>query len=201
MSNVNESPNHFIVLDAVSRGVKNVDKLSRVTKINNKAEVELIVNDLISQRLIITIEKKGLLGRKKIELGITDTGQRLLDSKKAELEKQQERMQQLYNDGDTEQLQSYMDSNRLWMPMMLFSGIMDMMFFMSMMSMMGMALSPLETGLVGGAATDWTDYGSAAANDNDGGSGSSSGGDAGAGHTDSGGFDMGGNFGGGDISF
>ena len=31
----NESPNHFMVLDAVSRGTNNVDKITRVTKLQN----------------------------------------------------------------------------------------------------------------------------------------------------------------------
>ena len=65
MSNVkiNESPNHFIVLDAIGRGLKSFDKIAKVTRLD-KAQVELILNDLIEQRLVIRTEKKGLLGRK-----------------------------------------------------------------------------------------------------------------------------------------
>jgi hypothetical protein len=37
------------------------------------------------------------------------------------------------------------DNNRSWMPFMLFSGIMNVLFFTSMMSMMGMALNPMES--------------------------------------------------------
>jgi hypothetical protein len=37
------------------------------------------------------------------------------------------------------------DNNRSWIPFMLFSGIMNVLFFTSMMSMMGMALNPMET--------------------------------------------------------
>jgi hypothetical protein len=192
MSNARESPKHFMVLDAISRGIKNVDKVSRVTKIN-KDEVKLIVNDLISQRLIISTEKKGFLGKKKAELGITSTGQRLLDAKKAELERQWQQMQQWYNNGNTTQLQSYIDDNRMWMPMMLFSGIMNMMFFTSMMSMTGMALSPMETGLADDG--DGTSTSVAAGDDGGGDTGS-----ADASNTDSGGFDMG-DFSGGDFSF
>ena len=57
------SPNHFIVLDAVSRGINNIDKISRVSKLS-KAEIEQIVNDLVFQRLVIRNEKRGFLGRK-----------------------------------------------------------------------------------------------------------------------------------------
>ena len=144
---INESPNHFIVLDAIGRGLKTIDKIAKVTRLD-KAQIELIVNDLIGQRLVLRTEKKGLLGR-KIELTISHTGLQLLNTKKQELEKQWEQIQQWQNNGQTQQLQGYMDNNRMWIPMMLFSGIMNAMFFMSMMSMLGMAMSPDESGIVG----------------------------------------------------
>ena len=186
MSNirVNESPNHFIVLDAIARGMKTVDKIAKVTRLN-KAEIELIVNDLAAQRLVIGEEKKKFLGGKKMEFVISHTGLQLLNAKKLELEKQAQQIQQWYQGGQTQQLQSYMDSNRMWIPMMLFSGIMNAMFFMSMMSLMGMALSPAETGFAGDTGSD-----AGAATD---GSGGDAGGDAGGG-------DFGGDFGGGDFS-
>ncbi|MGI0023927.1 MAG: MarR family transcriptional regulator [Nitrososphaera sp.] len=181
MSNVrvNESPNHFMVLDAIARGIKNVDKIAKVTKLS-KTEVELIANDLVAQRLVIQQEKKSFLGGRKIEFSISHTGMQLLSAKKMELEKQAQQIQQWYQNGNTVQLQTYMDSNRMWIPMMLFSGIMNALFFMSMMSLMGMALSPAETGFAGdgGGAAD----GGAGAD----GSGGDSGGDFGG--------DMGGDF-------
>ncbi len=190
MSNVrvNESPNHFMVLDAIARGIKTVDKIAKVTRLN-KPEVELIVNDLVTQRLVISEERKKLLGGKKIEYSISHTGMQLLNAKKLELEKQAQQIQQWYQGGQTQQLQSYMDSNRTWIPMMLFSGIMNAMFFMSMMSLMGMALSPMETGFAGDTSAG-TDGGTAAD-----GSGGDGGGDAGGGDFG------GGDFGGGDFSF
>jgi hypothetical protein len=190
---INESPNHFIVLDAIGRGLKTIDKIAKVTRLD-KAQIELIVNDLIGQRLVLRTEKKGLLGR-KIELTISHTGLQLLNTKKQELEKQWQQIQQWQNNGQTQQLQGYMDNNRMWIPMMLFSGIMNAMFFMSMMSMLGMAMSPDESGIVG-------DEGSGTAADSgdspgveDGGAGADGGAAA-----DSGG-DFGGDFGGGDFSF
>ena len=57
----NESPNHFMVLDAIGRGMKTADKISAVTRLD-KTEVELILNDLALQRLVNRIEKKGFLG-------------------------------------------------------------------------------------------------------------------------------------------
>ena len=70
--NVNESPNHFIILDAIARGITNISKIAKVTKINDDAEVELIVNDLLTQRLIMKSEIRGFLGRKKTEVRITE---------------------------------------------------------------------------------------------------------------------------------
>ena len=148
-SKFDESPNHFIVLDAISRGISNMDKISSASKLDN-GEVELIVNDLLTQRLIVKTERKGLIFRKKkLELGITDIGMKLLNAKKEELEQKKQQMQQSYNSGDGTQLQSYMDANRMWMPMMLFSGIMDMMFFTSMMSFMGLGINPMENAMMG----------------------------------------------------
>jgi predicted transcriptional regulator len=175
-----------MVLDAIARGIKTVDKIAKVTRLD-KAEVELIVNDLVTQRLIIGAEKKKLFGGTKMEYSISHTGMQVLNTKKVELEKQAQQIQQWYQSGQTQQLQSYMDNNRMWIPLMLFSGIMNAMFFMSMMSMMGMAPSPAESGLAGseGAAAD----GGAAGAE----------GDAG---TDAGSGDFGGgDFGGGDFSF
>lgn len=188
MSNVrvNESPNHFMVLNAIAKGVKTVGKIAKVTKLS-KPEVELVTNDLVAQRLVIHAEKKTLFGGKKLEFSISHTGMQVLNSKKAELEKQAQQVQQWYQNGNTGQLQSYMDNNRAWIPMMLFSGIMNAIFFMSVMSLMGMALSPAESGFAGG---DGGDAGAAAGDD--GGAGSD-GGDMGG--------DFGGDFSGGDFSF
>ena len=153
----NETPNHFMVLDAVSRGINDVDKIVRATKLD-KGEVELIVNDLLTQRLIVNTEKKGFLfGRKKVQIAITEIGIRLLNVKKQELEQKRKQMQQSYDNGDGTQLQSYVDANRMWIPMMLFSGIMDMMFFTSMMSFMGLAMNPFESAMVGGSDSYYHD--------------------------------------------
>lgn len=161
----NETPNHFMVLDAVSRGINDVDKIVRATKLD-KGEVELIVNDSLTQRLIVNTEKKGFLfGRKKVQIAITEIGIRLLNVKKQELEQKRKQMQQSYDNGDGTQLQSYVDANRMWIPMMLFSGIMDMMFFTSMMSFMGLAINPFESAMVGGSDSYYHDTSSSGGDD------------------------------------
>ena len=194
--NIGHSPNHFIVLDAISRGMNNIDKISRVAKLS-KSEIELIVNDLVFQRLVISNEKRGFLGRKKIELKITETGTSLLDNKKKELQDKVQKMHQYYNNGDKSQLDSFMVSNRSWMPMMLFAGIMDILFFTSMMSVLGLALNPMESSLTdGGANADNSGNADNTSADSDSNS-DSSGVDSQDAGSDGGGFDGGGFDGGG----
>jgi hypothetical protein len=177
------SPNHFIVLDAIARGLKNVDKISKATRLSRE-KVELIVNDLSIQRLTIREEKRRLFGGSRVELKVTETGVRMLNTKKQELQRQAEQLKQWNKNGNTAQIQSYMNSdNRSWVPFMLFSGIMDILFFTSMMSVMGMALNPMENQITadsggGGAEADNT--------------ADSGGGEADTGGGDFGGFDGGG---------
>ena len=75
---------------------------------------------------------------------------------------------------------------------MLFSGIMNAVFFMSMVSMLGMAMTPAESGLAGGEGSGTAaESGESAAGAEDSGAAADSGGGA----------DFGGDFGGGDFSF
>ena len=46
-----------MVLDALARGIKDLNKISKITKLARE-EVELISNDLISQRLVIKKREK-----------------------------------------------------------------------------------------------------------------------------------------------
>jgi hypothetical protein len=184
----NNNPNHFLVLDAISKGAKDIDNLVKTTRLPRE-EVDLIVNDLSSQRLIIKEERKRrFFGGKKVEVKVTETGVRVLNSKKQELQEQTKQLREWHNNGNTTQLQTFMDSNRTWMPFMLFSGIMDILFFTSMMSMMGMALNPMESQM----ATE-SGEGGAAETDN---GGAESGGGEDSSQTGEADYDTGGDFGG-----
>jgi uncharacterized membrane protein YgcG len=118
---------------------------------------------------------------------------RILAAKKQELQQKFQQLQQWYSGGQLQQMQDSMGSDRMWIPFMLFSGIMNAMFFMSMMSFMGAALSPAESAFAGDAGAG-TDAGGAGAGADHGGGGAGSG-DAGGGDFGSAGF------GGGDFSF
>ena len=198
----NESPNHFMVLDAISRGMKTVDKISAVTRLD-RTEVELALNDLVVQRLVNRIEKKGFL-RSKIEFMINETGNDLLNSKKRELEQKTKDIKQAYGNGNTAQFQTFMGTNRAWIPFLLFSGLLDVVFFASAMSFLGMAMSPQESSMAGdaGGATDSASGSDTTEGQEDSGSTDSS--STGGGDFEGGGFDSSGGSGmdfGGDFNF
>ena len=196
---VTESPKHFMVIDAISRGIRDAGKIARVTKIN-KSEVEMILNDLAVQRLIVVEQKKGFFG-KKIHASITETGVRLLSLKKQELEEKTRDLKSVYMNRDRRGIQSFMDDNRAWIPMMIFSGIMSAMVFASMMSFMGMAMNPAEAAMAGDAgnadAQDAAADTQSSADDNS--DSGATGGDIGA--AEPSGFDAGGGGFGGDFEF
>ena len=140
-----------MVLDAISRGVGDIGKIAKVTKIS-KAEVEMILNDLAIQRLIIAKQKNSLFG-KKVQAHITDSGSKLLCFKKQELEEKARDLKRMYTNQDRMGMQSFMDdNNRSWIPMMVFSGLIGAIAFASMMSFMGMAMNPAEAAMTGDAA-------------------------------------------------
>src|ERR1044072_8279218 len=147
--NLNDSPTHFIVLNAIYKNFNTLDKMIKFTKLT-KSEVETILKELESQRLAIKLEKKIFFLGKKMQYQLTETGLKILTSKQRELENKLRQVQQWYSQGDKAQLQTFMGNNRSWMPFLIFSGIMDMVFFMSLMSFMGMALIPLESSMAGG---------------------------------------------------
>jgi hypothetical protein len=187
-----------MVLDAISRGVRDAGKIAKVTKIS-KEEAEMILNDLAVQRLIIADQKKGLFG-KKVQARITVTGSKLLSFKKQDLEEKARDLESMYMNQDRRGIESFMENNRIWIPMMIFSGIMSAMVFASMMYFMGMAMNPVEAAMAADAtnadAQGAVDAQSAI--DDNSGAGDAAG-DIGTG--ESSGFDTGGGNFGGDFDF
>jgi len=78
---------------------------------------------------------------KKIELKITDNGSSELDEKIIDIQSKWKEMQVLYQSGDKQKLQEKMEENKSFLPSMMFFGVMDMMMFSMMFSMMGVGMS------------------------------------------------------------
>ena len=134
-----EEAKDLIVLGAINNGAKDFNKISKVTKIKPK-ELNSILEKLENRGFINTQEKKGWLG-KKIELNVTEKGNREIEERVHELQGKWENMRNAYESGDKQKLQQIMKNEKSFLPTMMFFGIIDIMMFSMMFSMMGVAMS------------------------------------------------------------
>jgi hypothetical protein len=103
-------------------------------------ELNSILEQLESRGFIQTEEKKGWFGM-KVEITPTEKGSKEADERIHELQTKWNQMSMLYKSGDKEKLKQEMENNKSIIPSMMFFGIMDMMMFSMMFSMMGMAMT------------------------------------------------------------
>ena len=139
-----EEPKDVIVLGAIRSGAKKFDKIVRVTKIKPD-ELNKILEKLEGRGLIEVKEKKGFFGS-KVELNTTEKGSREIDERIHELQEEWSQMVTLYKTGDKKKLKEYMDERRSFFPTMMYFGIIDMMMFSMMFSMMGIGMSDFFAG-------------------------------------------------------
>jgi len=132
-------PKDLIVLGAIKHGIKKFDKIQKMTKIEPE-ELNLILEQLEKRGFIQAKEKKGLLGM-KVEITVTDKGYKEADERVHELQTKWNQMSLLYKTGDKDKLKQEMENNKSIIPSMMFFGIMDMMMFSMMFSMIGMAMT------------------------------------------------------------
>jgi DNA-binding HxlR family transcriptional regulator len=132
-------PKDLIVLGAIKHGIKKFEKIQKMTQIEPE-ELNSILEQLEKRGFIQTEEKKGWFGT-KIEIRPTDKGSKEVDERVHELQTKWNQMSLLYKSGDKEKLKQEMEDNKSFIPSMMFFGIMDMMMFSMMFSMMGMAMS------------------------------------------------------------
>jgi len=134
-----EEPKDLIVLGAIKNGKKKFEKIQIASQIDAD-ELNSILENLEDRGMIQVEEKKGWLG-KKIEITVTEKGSHEVDERVHELQEKWNQMSTLYKTGDKQKLQQYIDDNKSFLPTMMFFGIMDMMMFSMMFSMIGMAMS------------------------------------------------------------
>ena len=132
-------PKDVIVLGSIRRGKKKFSNIQNETRISPE-ELNSILEQLENNGFINVEEKKGLFG-KKIELKITEKGSDQLDKKIVEIQNKWKEMQSIYESGDKQKLQQKMEENKSFLPTMMFFGVMDMMMFSMMFSMMGIGMS------------------------------------------------------------
>ena len=134
-----EEAKDLIILGAINNGARQFNKISKVTKIKPE-ELNGILEKLQSHGFIDVQEKKGWLG-KKIELDVTEKGNREIGERVHELQGKWESMKNAYESGDKQKLQQVMKDEKSFLPTMMFFGVIDIMMFSMMFSMMGMAMS------------------------------------------------------------
>ena len=132
-------PKDVIVLGSIRRGKKKFSNIQNETKISPE-ELNSILEELENIKFIKVEESKGWFG-KKIELKITENGSNELDRKIIEIQDKWKEMQSIYESGDKQKLQQKMEENKSFLPTMMFFGVMDMMMFSMMFSMMGIGMS------------------------------------------------------------
>ncbi len=136
---MNTEPKETIVLGAIQAGIKKFDKIQKITLIEPE-DLNSILEQLENSEYIRVVEKNGLLG-KKIEIVLTEKGSKEVDKQVHELQTKWNQMSTLYKTRDKENLKQYMDENKSFFPMMIFFGVMDMMMFSMIFSMIGMTMS------------------------------------------------------------
>ena len=134
-----EGAKDLIVLDAISNGARQFNKISKVTKIKPE-KLNNILEKLENRGFITIQEKKGWLGE-KIELYVTEKGNKEIEERVHELEGKWTSMRDAYESGDKQKLQQIMKNEKSFLPTMMFFGVIDIMMFSMMFSMMGMAMS------------------------------------------------------------
>ena len=161
-----EEPKDLIVLGDIRKRKRKFEKIQKEAQID-AGELNSILEKLENRGFIKVEEKKGWFG-KKIEITITEKGSKEIDERVHELQEKWNQMSMIYKSGDKQKLQQYMDDNKTFLPTMMFFGIMDMMMFSMMFSMMGMAMSdfvPTESipdgidGIDGSESMDGGDFG------------------------------------------
>ena len=133
------NPKEIIVLGAIQAGIKKFDKIQKITQIEPE-ELNSILEQLENTKFIRVVEKNGFLG-KKIEITVTEKGSKEVDNQVHELQTKWNQMSTLYKTQNKEELKQCMDDNKSFLPMMIFFGVMGMMMFSMMFSMIGMTMS------------------------------------------------------------
>ena len=129
----------MIVIGAIGPKPKTFNQIAKITKIPPD-ELNAILESLESKGLIFVQEKKGFLG-KKIEIHATDDGKKRLEERITQLGQSWQQLTQLYKSKDKKKLKEYLDKNKLSFREMMFFGVLDIMMFSMMFSLIGASMT------------------------------------------------------------
>ena len=124
-----------VVLGMISRGHSKFDKISQESKIEPR-ELELILQKLEKSGLIRVDEKKGWLGT-KIDIKPTEDGYREFARQLKILKDKWNNLENTYKTGNKQELEQKLKEDKSFLPSMMMFGIIDIMMFSMMFSMIG----------------------------------------------------------------
>ena len=135
---MDEENKETLVLGVISRGISKFDKISRESKVEPK-DLESILQKLENLGLIKVDEKKGLLGT-KIEINPTEKGYREFEQHLKILQEKWNQLENTYKSGNKQELEQKLKEDKSFLPSMMMFGIIDMMMFSMMFSMIGTSM-------------------------------------------------------------
>ena len=153
---MDEENKETVVLGIISRGISKFDKISQESNVEPK-DLELILQKLENSGLIKVNEKKGLLGT-KIEINPTEEGYREFERQLKILQEKWNQLENTYKSGNKQELEQKLKEDKSFLPSMMMFGIIDMMMFSMMFSMIGASMGSFipaeDMGGMDGAAED-----------------------------------------------
>jgi len=126
------------VLGVISQGISKFNKISRELNVEPK-ELELILHRLEDSGLIKVDEKKGWSGT-KIEINPTEEGYREFERQLKILQEKWNQLENTYKSGNKQELEQKLKEDKSFLPSMMMFGIIDMMMFSMMFSMIGTSM-------------------------------------------------------------
>ena len=135
---MDEENKETAVLGMISRGYSKFNTISQEAKIEPK-ELELILQKLESSGLIKVEEKKGWLGT-KIDIKPTEEGYREFERQLKKLQDKWNNLENTYKSGNKQELEQKLKEDKSFLPTMMMFGIIDVMMFSMMFSMIGASM-------------------------------------------------------------
>ena len=135
---MDEENKETVVLGMISRGHSKFDKISQESKIEPR-ELEVILQKLEKSGLIKVEEEKGWLGT-KINIKPTEEGYRKFERQLKILQDKWNNLENTYKSGNKQELEQKLKEDKSFLPTMMMFGIIDVMMFSMMFSMIGASM-------------------------------------------------------------
>ena len=135
---MDEENKETVVLGVISRGISKFSEISQESNVEPK-NLESILHKLEDSGLIKVDEKKGWLGT-KIEIKSTEKGYREFERQLKNLQEKWNQLKNTYKSGNKQELEQKLKEDKSFLPSMMMFGIIDMMMFSMMFSMIGASM-------------------------------------------------------------